>query len=579
MRHLLTLRTPLLATLIGCTLLAVASAQTSEPLPFPGVLIGPGEVSEVLEFETDLAVVDALTDLGRVSLRGVPMPTGQILNLDLERVEFQWGSLGVYVDGVRAEYDPGDSSCWKGKVVGVEGSEVFLSFSSLGSYGWIHDGVDYTHLSAMLNADGEWEGARMRLYSDKALNAAGQGLGARGMGTCLSDQLQSGHQPPPAINPADLSPPTYGAAQKLECKMAIETDNQLYKKWNNLSACENYVFALLAAISDRYDTQIDTILTFPYVQFWTTASDPWNSQDSGGSSSDLLTEFQNAWAGNIPNGAHLAHFVSGANLGGGVAWLGVLCNQTYGFAVSGNIDGGVTFPVTQGSNTWDFMVVAHETGHNFGAPHTHDYCPPLDKCYTNCTGSTQCTNQGTIMSYCHLCGGGMNNITTYFHPSVVSTMRSGAVSSCIPNWNSNSFATVFYDDFEVGGLAANGWTKVNARRKSDSAHEGNKGAKVRKSGSIQRTVDTSGFGEVVVRYWRKTKNYDAGEELRLRYSTNGGSSWTTAGASDAISWGFVEYAMPSSAGNNANFMIMFKSFGGDEPKENGRMDQVEVLGR
>jgi hypothetical protein len=82
-----------------------------------------------------------------------------------------------------------------------------------------------------------------------------------------------------------------------------------------------------------------------------------------------------------------------------------------------------------------------------------------------------------------------------------------------------------------------------------------------------------------VRYWRKTKNYDAGEELRLRYSTNGGSSWTTAGASDAVSWGYVEYAMPGSAGNNANFMIMFKSFGGDEAKENGRVDQVEVLGR
>jgi hypothetical protein len=573
------MRIPLTAAFLGASLLAAASAQTPEPLPFPGVLIGPGELPEVLEFETDLALVDALSGLDQVSLYGVPMPRGETLSLNLERVEFQWASLGVYVDGLRSEYDPGDLSFWKGEVMGVEGSEVFLSFSSLGSYGWIHDGVDYTHLSSMPGADGQWEGARMRLYSDKALNSAGRGRGARGMGSCLNDQLQGGSLPPPALNPADLSPPTYGAAQKLECKMAIETDRQLYGNWNNLSACENYTFALLAAISDRYDTQIDTILTFPYVQFWTTWNDPWTSQDSGGSASDLLSEFIAAWSGNIPNGAHLAHFVSGANLGGGVAYLGVLCNQNIGFAVSGNIDGGVTFPVTQGSNTWDFMVVAHETGHNFGTPHTHDYCPPLDKCYNNCTGSTQCTNQGTIMSYCHLCSGGMNNITTYFHPDAATVMRSGAVSSCIPHWNSNNFTTVFYDDFEVGGLAANGWTKVNARRRSDSAHEGNKGAKVRKSGRIERIVDTSGFGEVVVRYWRKTKNYEVGEELRLRYSTNAGSSWTTAGASDAISWGFVEYAMPASAGNNPNFMIMFKSFGGDEPKENGRVDQVEVLGR
>jgi len=564
---------------LGASLLAGASAQTSEPVPFPGVLIGPGSLPEVLEFETDLAVVDALGGLDHVTLQGVPMPSGQTLTLDLERVEFQWDSLGVFVDGMRSEYDHGDLTSWKGEVQGVEGSEVFLSFSSVGSYGWIHDGVDYTHLSAMPGPDGEWEGARMRLYSDKALNAAGRGSGSGGMGRCMIEQLAGGNQPP-AIDPSDLSPPTYGAAQKLECKIAIETDWQLYTKWGNLAACENYVFALLAAISDRYNTQIDVVLTFPYVQFWTTSNDPWSSQDTGGSASDLLSEFRSAWSGgNIPNGAHLAHFVSGAGLGGGVAYLGVLCNKSNGFAVSGNINGGVTFPVTKGSNTWDFVVVAHETGHNFGTPHTHDYCPPLDKCYANCQGGTQCTNQGTVMSYCHLCSGGMNNITTYFHPDVVTTMRSGAVSSCIPNWNGTGLTTIFYDDFEVGGLGTNGWTKVNARRKSDAAHEGLKGAKVRKSGRIERTVDTSGFSEIYVRYWRKTKNYDVGEELRLRYSLDGGASWTTAGSTDAISWGYVEYVMPGSAGNNPNFMIMFKSFGGDEPKENGRVDQVEVRGR
>jgi hypothetical protein len=145
----------------------------------------------------------------------------------------------------------------------------------------------------------------------------------------------------------------------------------------------------------------------------------------------VLTEFRDAWAGNIPAGAALGHMLSGASLGCGVAWLDVLCNQQYGFSLSCCLNGGLTFPVSQGNNTWDFFVVAHELGHNFGSPHTHDYCPPLDHCAANCDGTTQCTNQGTNMSYCHGCAGGMNNITTYFHPTVVGVMRTEAEASCL----------------------------------------------------------------------------------------------------------------------------------------------------
>jgi Bacterial Ig domain/PA14 domain len=72
--------------------------------------------------------------------------------------------------------------------------------------------------------------------------------------------------------------------------------------------------------------------------------------------------------------------------------------------------------------------VMHEMGHNFGAPHTHDHTPPADGC-----GANDCTlaYEGTIMSYCHLCTGGMSNISLKFHPYSVASMNAHlAATSC-----------------------------------------------------------------------------------------------------------------------------------------------------
>ena len=59
----------------------------------------------------------------------------------------------------------------------------------------------------------------------------------------------------------------------------------------------------------------------------------------------------------------------------------------------------------------------------------HDYCPPLDHCYANCDSTTNCP-RGTIMSYCHSCGG-MSNIDLEFHPFIADRMRSNVASSCL----------------------------------------------------------------------------------------------------------------------------------------------------
>ena len=86
---------------------------------------------------------------------------------------------------------------------------------------------------------------------------------------------------------------------------------------------------------------------------------------------------------------------------------------------------------------WDQIVFTHETGHIFSSPHTHCYAGigdntnPIDACYngegetnSSCwageqslpgldslTGGAPSSEQGTIMSYCHLLDGREDNVS------------------------------------------------------------------------------------------------------------------------------------------------------------------------
>jgi hypothetical protein len=222
--------------------------------------------------------------------------------------------------------------------------------------------------------------------------------------------------------------------------MVVETDFEYFQVFGDIEAAKAYALALLGAVSDRFREQVGVILTIPYLGLYSTPSDPWFWSSNGGSSIDVLYEFQGAWGpgfgGSPPAEGDLHHFLSGADLGGGVAYLPALCDPDYGFAVSGNLAGATPFPIAVGPLNWDFIVVAHETGHNFNALHSHDYCPPLDQCapdgwFGGCQTAQVCTSEGTIMSYCHLCDGGMLNETTFFHPQSAADMRALASGGCL----------------------------------------------------------------------------------------------------------------------------------------------------
>lgn len=385
-------------------------------------------------------LVAELSRSTRATLADFPAPGFGSLTLALERKPLPLAAGAVLrVDGVDQPGGlaaaVGDLSIWTGHVLEVPGAKVFLAISSQATHGWIElpERTDrFVHLFTEQAGAADGTPALCRVVRGPELAS----LGALDGVQLCGGELEVPGRPmgtPSSLPPEGGGVPPTQPLTAADCQLALETDYQFYQKFNSTLLATNYVTQLIAAISAQYVTDVQTTLSIAYLGLYSTPADPWTAQDSGGDASDVLDQFRTAWnTSGWPASANLAHFLSGASLGGGVAYVNVLCNQSFGFGVSGNLSGSInwqTWTGAPGNFTWDFVVVAHELGHNFGSNHTHSFCPPLDLCSTNCNGTTSCS-QGTIMSYCHTCGG-MDNIDLEFHPVCANVMRQAVNSSCL----------------------------------------------------------------------------------------------------------------------------------------------------
>lgn len=219
-----------------------------------------------------------------------------------------------------------------------------------------------------------------------------------------------------------------GGAGCREFRVAIDTDTEftMSAQGGNTVAAAQYALLLMGAASQVYDRDLNCKLPVSYLRLWT-GDDPWNQTEMGAQ----LGEYRDYWAANMGGVPRdLAHHLNGRGLGGGVAWVGVTCLYSdWHYALSSGIGYGFPYPlIDHDHGNWEPMVVNHEIGHNFGAPHTHDHVPPADGC-----GLGDCTlaYEGTIMSYCHGCAGGMSNVSLKFHPySIASINAHLANTSC-----------------------------------------------------------------------------------------------------------------------------------------------------
>jgi hypothetical protein len=191
-------------------------------------------------------------------------------------------------------------------------------------------------------------------------------------------------------------------------RVFLEADFQLYTNKGSVSGTVNYLSGVFNVIATLYNNI--TVSTYVSQIFIWVEDDPYTENDAGAA----LDEFQVKRT--FFNG-DLAHLVTLDNQGnGGVAWVGVLCGSLkYAYSEINSTYNSSATPVY----SWTTEVMAHEMGHNLDSEHTQN-CGwtalvasggALDNCYATeggCAPGPAPVGQGTIMSYCHLNGTGIN---------------------------------------------------------------------------------------------------------------------------------------------------------------------------
>ena len=412
---LLPLSICLSTVLSGGSLSAADFEAVSMESPLTGRSIGTSDIRplELDHLRLERLKSSLLTNES-VLMTGVPLPGHRSVDLQLEQIIPFDSDARIEVmrpDGVHLMAIPA-TTILGGEVVGEIGSSAFIAYTDSGVEGWItsggvsygiSDGVGGTptiHRLDIIPVDTTREFCQSDLIEQPLMKRGSIRVPA---GTSAGSGSLAG-----AVG--------IGACQRV--RLAIETDEELLGIFGgDRQATVGYIATLVAASSYVYSRDLNTALVVSYLRFWE-MEDPWVQTSTG----DQLYEYQAYWESNDEDiSRDLGHFLSGRGLGGGVAWLGVMCNETYNYGLSANLNGSFPYPLENNSDqNWDPMVFMHELGHNFGAPHTHDLSPAPDNC---AGGDCSIGAFGTIMSYCHTCPGGLANVRMEFTPQNITNIN------------------------------------------------------------------------------------------------------------------------------------------------------------
>ena len=318
----------------------------------------------------------------------IPLSDGSVLELELAKVQILAPQFLVGTKGINAQeqVDVDNSVHYRGIVKGKPSTIASLSITSTG-------------LSAMVATDeGTFQLGMMEDGSRDYIYYKTTDLQALSPFNCLADEHSPVGESGTTVVVEDRGVGCKTVNIYFECDYKLYTD-----KGSSVTSVTNYVTSLFNQISTLYSNE-NVGVAISQIFVWT-SPDPYLAQTSIG---NVLNAFRQTTGTNF-NG-NLAHFLSTRSLGGGIAYVDVICFKQYAFGVSGI---STTFQSVP-TYSWSVEVVTHELGHNLGSWHTQSCNWPggaIDRCVSpegSCAPGPPPVNGGTIMSYCHLTGYGIN---------------------------------------------------------------------------------------------------------------------------------------------------------------------------
>lgn len=315
----------------------------------------------------------------------IPTADGEQIELELIQVEIL--APGFSVSTNTQDNVPYQAAIhYRGVVRDAANSVACLSVSSSGVVGMVADESGTYELGQMEDGSGNYV-----YYRTQNLKASSPNICHADEESLVGDE---GEEP---------SADDRGVGCKI-VQVYFECDYKLYTdKGSNTTNVSNYVTGLFNQIATLYANE-NVGIAISQIYIWT-STDPYAGYNS---TSAVLNAFRQT-RGTSFNG-NLAHLLSTRGLGGGIAYVDVICFKQYAYGVSAISTSYQNVP----TYSWSVEVVCHELGHNLGSWHTQSCNWPtgaLDNCVSpegSCSPGPAPTNGGTIMSYCHLTGYGIN---------------------------------------------------------------------------------------------------------------------------------------------------------------------------
>lgn len=359
-------------------------------------------------------------------------------------------------------------------------------------------------------------------------------------------------------------------------RIAFDADFEFFlKNSSNANATVIDIENVMNNVSFVYDRDVNITYEYTAIVVRTTSSDPYTSSNM----ETLLCEFRTTWNATpeVEISRSVAQLFTGKTIQGsviGLAWLGVVCNQ------SGN-DCGAFGNLAYSSVESRFTTIsdfrtslsAHELGHNWQAQH----CDSVNPCNIMCAAINSC--QGTTGSNLKFSPTEQSQITAFRNAVTCDVALPAPIalpfSDGFDASSTISSANWIYNKGVISTTAASNepspTRSINLDASSSNLYADDE---IRSNFML-----LSGLSSATLRYFVQHSGVEAGEQLIVEY-LNASRRWTllnTITSDGTAQTQFVEFShqLPAAAFHD-RFRVRFRA-AVDEANDDWFVDSVSVV--